>query len=112
MTSFLSSLFGRGSTGSATAAGNITKVALITNFSACSLGLRLLDRLSQAAVEGSNTKVIAVSHDASRFEDRIAAADKDKVIMFEAFPNEQEDRNRLISFLLQNKMQVSTLVQN
>ena len=32
--------------------------------------------------------------------------------MFEAFPNEEEDRNRLISFLLENKMQVSTLVQN
>ena len=108
MTSFLSSLFGRGGKGSATAVGSVTKVALITNFSACSLGLRLLDRLSQ----GSNTKVIAVSHDAGRFEDRIAAADKDRVIMFEAFPNEQEDRNRLISFLLQNKMQVSTLVQN
>ena len=102
MTSFLSSLFGRGN---AAAAPALTNVSMITNFSACPLGLRLLDRLS----DSTGTKVIAVSHDASRFEDKV---DPDKVIMFEAFPNEEEDRNRLISFLLQNKMQVSTLVQN
>ena len=77
---------------------------MITNFSACPLGMNLLDRLSE-----SNTKVVAVSHDASRFEDRF---DKDRVSFFEAFPNEEEDRNRLISFLVANQMQVSTLVQN
>ena len=59
MTSFISSLFGRGSKTAGTAK---QKVAMITNFSACPLGLHLLDRLSE-----SNTKVVAVAHDASRF---------------------------------------------
>ena len=80
------------------------KVAMITNFSACPLGLHLLDRLSE-----SNTKVVAVAHDASRFEDKV---DKSRVSLFEAFPNEEEDRNRLISFLIANEMQIESLVQN
>lgn len=77
---------------------------MITNFSACPLGLNLLERLSE-----SNSKVIAISHDASRFEDKF---DNDRVSFFEAFPNEEEDRIRLISYLISNDMQVSTLVQN
>ena len=32
--------------------------------------------------------------------------------MFEAFPNEEEDRNRLIAFLKSNNMKIKTLVQN
>lgn len=98
MTSFLSSLFNRGS------APTKTKVAMITNFSACPLGLELLHRLSE-----SNNKVIAVSHDALRFEDKV---DKERVSLFDAFPNEEEDRNRIVSFLRSNEMQVSSLIQN
>ena len=100
MTSFLSSLFGK-STQAATGPAK-KKVALITNFSACPLGLQLLNRLSE-----SNSGVVAVSHDASRFESKV---DKDRVNLFEAFPNEESDRNRIVSFLLANDMQVATLV--
>lgn len=83
---------------------------MITNFSACSLGLRLLERLSESP---DCSKVIAVSHDASRFErTEMGILNHDKVIMFEGFPNEEEDRNRLISFLIANEMKVGTLVQN
>ena len=99
MTSFLSSLFK-----SSKAPKVKQKVAMITNFSACPLGLKLLDRLSE-----SNQKVIAVSHDASRFDEKY---DKDRVNLFEAFPNEEEDRIRLMSYLLENEMEISTLVQN
>ena len=53
--------------------------------------------------------MVAVAHDASRFEEKV---DPDRVSLFEAFPNEEEDRNRLISFLVSNNMQVETLVQN
>ena len=81
MTSFLSSLLGLGSKSSTEAA---VKVAMITNFSACPLGLRLLDKLSQHPTQ----KVIAVSHDASRFEEKKATDSENNVIMFEAFPNE------------------------
>ena len=52
---------------------------------------------------------MAVAHDAGRFE---AKVDPARVSLFEAFPNEEEDRNRLISFLVSNKMQVSSLIQN
>ncbi len=88
MTSLLSNLFNRSS------ATTKTKVAMITNFSACPLGLELLNRLSE-----SNSKVIAVSHDALRFEDKF---DKERVSLFDAFTNEEEDRNRLVSFLRAN----------
>jgi len=102
--SFLSSLFNRGGSKLSQQSSAKTKVALITNFSACPLGLHLLDRLAE-----SNTKVVAVAHDASRFEDKV---DTGRVSLFEAFPNEEEDRNRIVSFLLSNQMQVATLVQN
>ena len=98
MTSFLSSLFGRGSKGTPSK----TKVAMITNFSACPLGLHLLDNL-----QNCNSHVVAISHDASKFEERF---DSEKVSLFEAFPNEEEDRNRIISFLKAKNMQLTTLV--
>ena len=60
--SFISSLFNRNGSKLSQQSAAKTKVALITNFSACSLGMNLLNRLSE-----SNTKVVAVSHDASRF---------------------------------------------
>lgn len=99
--SFLSRLFKRGGASQAPS----TPVALITNFSACPLGVELLDRLVE-----SNTHVVAVAHDAKRFEEKFEAAEN--VSLFDAFPNDEEDRNRLISFLVSKKMQVSTLVQN
>ena len=102
MTSFLSSLFGKSTQAGAGTAKK--KVALITNFSACPLGLQLLNRLSE-----SNSGVVAVSHDASRFESKV---DKERVSLFEAFPNEEQDRNRIVSYLIANDMQVATLVQN
>ena len=102
MTSFLTSLFGK-STQAGTGPTK-KKVALITNFSACPLGLELLNRLSE-----SNSEVVAVSHDASRFESKV---DKERVNLFEAFPNEEQDRNRIVSYLLANNMQVATLIQN
>jgi len=102
MTSFLSSLFGKGT--QAGAGPTKKKVALITNFSACPLGLELLNRLSE-----TNSGVVAVSHDATRFESKV---DKERVSLFEAFPNEEQDRNRIVSYLLANDMQVSTLIQN
>ena len=52
---------------------------------------------------------MAVSHDASRFESKF---DKERVSLFEAFPNEEQDRNRIVSYLIANDMQVATLVQN
>lgn len=100
--SFLSRLFKRGSTSQAPKA---TPVALITNFSACPLGIELLNRLAE-----SNSHVVAVAHDAKRFEGKLELAEN--VSLFDAFPNAEEDRNRLISFLVSKQMQVSTLVQN
>mmetsp|Transcript_29144 Transcript_29144/g.36155 ORF Transcript_29144/g.36155 Transcript_29144/m.36155 type:complete len:175 (+) Transcript_29144:35-559(+) len=102
MTSFLSSLFKRGAQTGKTSSAN--QVALITNFSACPLGVQLLDRLAE-----SNARVVAVAHDAQRFEGKY---DEDKVSLFDAFANEEEDRARLISFLMSKQMQVATLVQN
>lgn len=75
---------------------------MITNFSACPLGIQLLTQLSE-----TNEKVVAVAHDASRFEEKV---DPEKVSLFEAFPNEEEDRNRLISYLVANNMQVGALI--
>ena len=102
--SFISSLFNRGGSKLSQQSTAKTKIALITNFSACPLGINLLNTLSE-----SNTKVLAVSHDALRFYDKVGDG---KVGLFEAFLNEEEDRNRLISYLVDSKMQVATLVQN
>lgn len=37
---------------------------------------------------------------------------KDKIIPFEGFPNEQEDRNRLVAYLKEKDLKITTLVQN
>ena len=53
--SFISRLFKRGGASQPKS----TPVALITNFSACPLGIELLDRMAE-----SNSHVVAVAHDA------------------------------------------------
>ena len=99
MPGIFSSLFRRSSSQTAR-----SQVALVTNFSACPLGLELLHRLAE-----SNSRVVAVAHDASRFESKV---DLERVSLLDGFPNEPDDRVRVVSFLISNQMQVGTLVQN
>ena len=63
------------------------------------------------------SSVIGVSHDASHINPvdlgiEQEAVESGKVKMFEAFPNESVDRERLIAYLLEQEMEVKTLVQN
>ena len=84
-----------------------TKVALITNYTACPLGMSMLDRLAE-----SHQHVVAVAHNASQVASSDHTKSLEHVSVFDAFPNEEEDRNRLVSFLHSKEMVVSTLVQN
>ena len=58
-----SKLFGS-SSGSSTSATKLEKIAMVTNFSSCRLGLALVNRLANSP---HIDQVVAVSHDADRF---------------------------------------------
>ena len=65
--------------------------------------LALLDELSQGS-----TEVVAMAHNA----EQVLPDSKDSITVFEGFPNEQEDRNRLVAYLKSKNCTISTLVQN
>lgn len=97
--SLLPSLFAKRSA----ASPSHQQVVLITNFTSCKLGLAMVDQLAKQEL-----KVIAMAHNAEQVLERTSSA----VTAFDGFPNESEDRSRLIAFLKSHKYQVVTLVQN
>lgn len=84
------------------------QVVLITNFTSCKLGLALVEELSSHA---STTMLVAMAHNAEHVL-KHQQLENDKITAFDGFPNEQEDRNRLIAFLKEKNLKVKTIVQN
>ena len=82
-------------------------VVLITNFTSCKLGIALLEELSK---HPSTTLLVAMAHNAEHVLSQQQFINSDKIKAFDGFPNEQEDRNRLIAFLKEKDLKVKTIV--
>lgn len=105
MRSLLQSLFANKSS----VANSSQNVVLITNFTSCKLGIALLEELSK---HPSTTLIVAMAHNAENVLSQHQFSQNNKITAFDGFPNEQEDRNRLIAFLKEKDIKVKTIVQN
>lgn len=71
---------------------------MITNFQACPLGLSLRDRMKNLANYLDYDALVLVGPNAQKYEDK----EDSKLNYFDAFVNEEEDRNRLMAYLKDN----------
>ena len=84
------------------------RIALITNFDACSLSLALSKQLTEAQGKSFFDSVLLVSPNAQ-------TAVKDSgldAMAFNAELSDEEERNRLLAHLLDEKYQISLLLHN
>ena len=87
------------------------RVALITNFNSCPLGLSLTEKLvdNMDSEASFYDKIVLISPDTSTFK---MNKENDKVLFLDAFINQEEDRNRLIAMLKQENLKIQSLIHN
>lgn len=86
------------------------KVAMITNFSACPLGIQLAAQLENTLIKPDQSdfeKLILVAPNATQYE-----KGQEGVHHFDAFVNEAEDRIRLMAYLKEENMKIGALIHN